>query len=163
MTDGAVRFVGSMTVRRLNHAVLRVSDVERSRHFWTEALGMVVVDEVPGAAFLRIPASGNHHDLGLFVARGAGTPGGVGLYHLAFEVDSFDDLVAAREHLRSLGALTGESDHGATLSLYGADPDGIEFEVMWQLPRDAWNGDAAVTRRLDWADATRRWSSPTSG
>ena len=30
------------------------------------------------------------------------------------------------------------SDHGATKSLYGRDPDGIEFEVMWLVPRDHW-------------------------
>ena len=152
--------VGSiMAVTRLNHAVLRVTDVPRSQEFWSTALGMVEVDSVPGAVFLRLPGSGNHHDLGLFSAAGGPpAPGGVGLYHLAFEVESFDDLVAARKHLDSLGALVGESDHGATLSLYAQDPDDIEFEVMWQLPRDAWGGDEAVTRRLDWAAATGRWA-----
>jgi catechol-2,3-dioxygenase len=40
--------------------------------------------------------------------------------------------------LAQLGALTGQSDHGATKSLYGQDPDGNEFEVMWLVPRDAW-------------------------
>jgi len=37
-----------------------------------------------------------------------------------------------------LNALTGMSDHGATKSLYGKDPDGIEFEVLWRLPREEW-------------------------
>ena len=23
-------------------------------------------------------------------------------------------------------------------SLYGADPDGNEFEIMWRVPREAW-------------------------
>jgi len=46
--------------------------------------------------------------------------------------------VAGRETLARLGALTGESDHGATKSLYGRDPDGNEFEVMWMVPRDQW-------------------------
>lgn len=148
-----------MAVLRLNHAVLRVTDVARAQEFWTAALGMVEVDSMPGAVFLRLPGSGNHHDLGLFAANGAPhPPGGVGLYHLAFEVESFPDLVSARSHLSSLGALVGESDHGATLSLYGQDPDRIEFEVLWQLPRDAWEDDAAVTRRLDWHEAASRWN-----
>jgi catechol 2,3-dioxygenase-like lactoylglutathione lyase family enzyme len=88
-----------MAVRRLNHAVLRVTDVERARDFWAGALGMEVVTEMPGAAFLRLPASGNHHDLGLFAGRGAPpAPGGIGLYHLAFEVESFADLSDAPPH-----------------------------------------------------------------
>ena len=149
-----------MTVRRLNHAVLRVTDVPRAQEFWSTALGMVEVDSFPGAAFLRLPDSGNHHDLGLFAATaGAAPQGGVGLYHLAFEVDSFDDLVASRQRLSAMGALVGESDHGATLSLYAKDPDGIEFEVMWQLPRDAWNTEGAVTRMLDWPKVAERWGA----
>ncbi len=149
-----------MTVRRLNHAVLRVKDVERASEFWSEALGMVVATSMPGAAFLRLPASGNHHDLGLFTGRGdPPPPGGIGLYHLAFEVEAFDDLQGTRNRLADMGALTGESDHGATLSLYAADPDGIEFEVMWQLPVEEWESDAAITRRLDWVAATNRWGA----
>ena len=30
------------------------------------------------------------------------------------------------------------SDHGVSKSLYGADPDGNEFEIMWRVPREAW-------------------------
>ena len=48
------------------------------------------------------------------------------------------DLAGARETLARLGALVGESDHGATKSLYGKDPDGNEFEVMWMVPREQW-------------------------
>ena len=50
-----------------------------------------------------------------------------------------------------MGALVGESDHGVSKSLYAKDPDGIEFEVMWPVPRADW-GDMehdAVTQRLD--------------
>ena len=38
------------------------------------------------------------------------------------------------KRLRGLGALTGASDHGVSKSLYGRDPDGNEFEVMWEVP-----------------------------
>ena len=150
-----------MAVTGLNHAVLRVRDVPRARAFYGEALGMEVVTELPGAAFLRLPASGHHHDLGLFATRGAAPPpGGVGLYHLAWEVESFDDLVATRERLSRMGALVGESDHGASLSLYAQDPDGIEFEVMWAVPREHWTPeDDTAVRRLDWVTATERWSA----
>jgi len=59
-----------MTVNavRLNHAVLFVTDLERSIAFYQQAFDMEVVAREPraDAAFLRLPRSGNHHDLGLF-------------------------------------------------------------------------------------------------
>ena len=51
---------------------------------------------------------------------------------------TIEDLANAAAVLTELNALTGMSDHGATKSLYGKDPDGIEFEVMWMVPRDQW-------------------------
>lgn len=150
---------------RLNHAVLFVADLERSVRFYTELFEMSVVVREPraDAAFLRLPRSGNHHDLGLF---GVGTAGGpkrreaIGLYHLAWQVDTIDELAAARQALLDVGAYTGESSHGATKSIYGADPDGNEFEIMWMLPREAW-GDyehAAPIDHLDLAAEVARWS-----
>lgn len=142
-------------VQRLNHAVLHVRDVERSVAFYRAAFGFEVVDQVPGrAAFLRAAGTENHHDLGLF-AVGADAPGPepgrVGLYHLAWEVPSIHDLVEARRTLQELGALRGESDHGASKSLYAADPDGNEFEVMWAVPRASWGSyeGTAVVAPLD--------------
>jgi catechol-2,3-dioxygenase len=155
-----------MTVNavRLNHAVLFVSDLERSVAFYEQAFGMTVMAREPraDAAFLRLPRSGNHHDLGLFGV-GAQPPrprGSIGLYHLAWQVDTVDELVEARATLGRLGALTGESSHGATKSLYGRDPDGNEFEVMWMLPRDAWGrfANAAPVERLDLAAELEQWT-----
>jgi catechol-2,3-dioxygenase len=129
-------------VQRLNHAVLYVRDVDRSVAFYRQAFGFEVVQEMAGrAAFLRAAGSDNHHDLGLFaVGPGAPSPpaGSVGLYHLAWQVASIHDLAAGRRTLEALGALAGQSDHGATKSLYGRDPDGNEFEIMWMLPRAEW-------------------------
>jgi catechol-2,3-dioxygenase len=128
-------------VKRLNHAVLFVRDAARAAAFYREAFGFEVVKEVQGAVFLRAAGSDNHHDLGLFSV-GADAPGprlgAVGLYHLAWEVPAITDLAAAHDTLSQLGALEGASDHGATKSLYGKDPDGNEFEVMWMVPRDQW-------------------------
>ena len=112
---------------RLNHAVLFVADLERAERFYTEVFGMVVAAREPRAhaAFLRLPRSGNHHDLGLFgVGKDtpAKRPGGIGLYHLAWQVDTIDELEQARLTLANAGALGGESSHGATKSIYGADP-----------------------------------------
>jgi len=128
-------------VQRINHAVLYVRDAERAAAFYREAFGFEVVASFPGAVFLRSPTGDNHHDLGLF-AVGPDAPGprrgAVGLYHLAWEVPSIRDLAAAHETLSAMGALVGASDHGTSKSLYGRDPDGNEFEVMWAVPREAW-------------------------
>lgn len=126
----------------------------------------------PGAAGQRRvsspPDSDNHHDLGLFGLGPAAVPkqrGAVGLYHLAWQVDTIDDLVAARQALLEVGALGGESSHGATKSLYGVDPDGNEFEIMWLLPRDSWgeHESQAIVERLDLAGEVERWSGVKTG
>ena len=143
-------------VRRLNHAVLFVRDVERSVRFYSAVFGFEEVAREAGGrmAFLRAHGGDNHHDLGLFeVGAGAPSPpqGSVGLYHLAWEVADISALAAARAVLEAHGALGGASDHGATKSLYGADPDGNEFEIMWMLPRDEWGAydRRAVVQPLD--------------
>ena len=150
---------------RLNHAVLFVADLERAVHFYTDTFGMEVVAREPlaTAAFLRLPRSGNHHDLGLFGVGTAGGPkrrGAIGLYHLAWQVDTIDELADARASLLGAGAYTGESSHGATKSVYGADPDGNEFEIMWMLPRAEWGEyeTAAPVDALDLSGEIRRWS-----
>ena len=152
-------------IRRLNHAVLFVSNLERALGFYTDVLGFQVISREPrmNAAFLRTAESTNHHDLGLFGLGDAAPPRRrpeLGLYHLAWQVDMIDDLAELRETLLAAGALTGESSHGATLSLYGADPDGNEFEIMWMLPRAAWGEyeNRAVVQRLNLADEVQRWS-----
>lgn len=149
---------------RLNHAVLFVSDLERSVTFYEQAFGMTVMAREPraNAAFLRLPRSGNHHDLGLFGV-GAQPPrprGALGLYHLAWQVDTIEELEQARGTLLRLDSYTGESSHGATKSVYARDPDGNEFEVMWMLPRASWGEfeDAAPVERLDLAAEVTRWA-----
>lgn len=149
---------------RMNHAVLYVSDVQRSKRFWTSALDMEVVSEVPQAqaVFLKLRHGTNDHDLGLF---GVGDRGQVvgrppGLYHLAWQVDTVDQLVDARQTLSDLGALVGQSSHGTTKSLYAQDPDGIEFEVMWMLPRSEWAkfDRLAIVENIDLEAELRQWS-----
>jgi catechol-2,3-dioxygenase len=84
----------------------------------------------------------------------------VGLYHLAWQLDTVDELVEFRRTLQDAGAYTGESSHGATKSVYGADPDGNQFEVMWMLPRQEWGSyeSSAVVERLDLAAEFDTWS-----
>lgn len=130
------------TITRLNHAVLFVRDAAEAAAFYKQAFGFEEIANMNGqAVFLRAAGSQNHHDLGLFSvgAHASRAPrGSIGLYHLAWEVARIEDLAAMRTRLAELGALTGQSDHGATKSLYGVDPDGNEFEVMWLVPREQW-------------------------
>lgn len=151
-------------VRRLNHAVLYVSDAERAADFYRDVLGFEVAHQFPGAAFLRAANSPNDHDLGLFgLGAGATKPREtvVGLYHLAWQVDTIDELVAVRGQLLAAGALVGESDHHVSKSLYAVDPDGNEFEVMWAVPRKAWTGEAG-TNRLNLDAEVARWAGTST-
>src|SRR5438067_1484731 len=151
----------AVPITRLNHAVLYVREVERSVAFYTDVLGFRVLDVLPfgGAAFLQAPGSTNDHDLGLFeigpeaAASPAGKGGAVGLYHLAWEVDTLAELERLSARLSEAGALVGASDHGTTKSLYAKDPDGLEFEVAWIVPADRIDAGALEGRthvcRLD--------------
>jgi catechol-2,3-dioxygenase len=159
---------------RLNHAVLYVRDADRSATFYESVLGFTRLDTggMKGAAFMRAPGSTNDHDLGLFgIGDGAGpTTAGrstVGLYHLAWEVDTLDELERIAGVLAANSALVGASDHGTTKALYAHDPDGIEFEVSWLVPADLITDDAtdgkATIRPLDIAKEKARYGGTTRG
>ena len=153
-----------MPITRLNHAVLFVRDADAAAVFYRSAFGFEELSRPDGmrAVFMRSPSGDNHHDLGLFEV-GAQAPkpprGSVGLYHLAWQIDTIEGLAEMSARLRELGALTGASDHGVSKSLYGQDPDGNEFEVMWQVPAEAWGefADQATVMPLDLDAELRRW------
>ncbi|HEU5005659.1 MAG TPA: VOC family protein [Jatrophihabitantaceae bacterium] len=164
-----------MAIHRLNHAVLYVRDVERSVAFYRDVLGFAPITEMGGlrgAAFLRAPGSTNDHDLGLFEIGAQAGPSGagratVGLYHLAWEVDTLADLRDLAARLTDAGALVGASDHGTTKSLYGQDPDGLEFEIAWIVPADRLDDSALQARtrigRLDLDAEMARYGADTPG
>lgn len=144
-----------MTISRLNHAVLFVRDLARSVAFYTDVMGFRVLPMTPEgfkAAFLQAGGSTNDHDLGLFEIGASAGPsaagrGTVGLYHLAWEVDTLAELGQLRDALMRHHALAGASDHGTTKSLYGRDPDGLEFEVAWIVPADRLDNQAREARK----------------
>jgi catechol-2,3-dioxygenase len=151
--------VSGLGLRRLQHLVLWVADVERSVRFYCEVLGFEVRRRYPSAAFLTIPGSGDDHDLGLFEQPGVRPPeeGVARMYHAAWEVESLADLARAERRLIETRALVGSSDHGTSLSLYAKDPDGLEFELFWTVP----GGVPAGTRPLDLdAELARRRLPP---
>jgi catechol-2,3-dioxygenase len=166
----------AMPITRLNHAVLYVRNVARSVDFYTEALGFRVLPMAPdgfaGAAFLQAPGSTNDHDIGLFEIGDLAGPSSagrstVGLYHLAWEVDTLGELERLSQVLADRGALVGATDHGTTKSLYGRDPDGLQFEIAWIVPAERLDADALAGRsrlsRLDIEREKQRYGAATVG
>jgi catechol-2,3-dioxygenase len=156
----------NVTITRLNHIVLWVRDARKSLAFYQGVLDFQPISEpTDRGVFLRASGSDNHHDLALF-SIGADAPGPtkgkqVGMYHAAFEVATIEDLARAREALIAAGALVGETDHGASLSLYINDPDGNELEIFWLLPREEWETRNTGNRRLDLAaEIAQRSAAP---
>jgi len=162
-----------MPIHQLNHAVLYVRDVEASVGFYTTVLGFRVVHQGRGAAFVQAPDSTNDHDLGLFEIgpQASDSPAGrsaVGLYHLAWEVDTLAELQRLQGVLAQAGALAGQSDHGTSKSLYAKDPDGLEFEVCWLVPADRVDeakagGGGGGVRPLELDREIERYGAQTRG
>ena len=161
-----------MGIKRMNHAVLYVRDAERTYEFYRDLLGFRVVGEMPGAKFLQAPDSTNDHDLALFTigpdagdsAAGRAT---VGLYHIAWEVQTLGDLQEISVRLADAGALVGATDHSTTKALYAKDPDGLEFEVCWLVPEQFLSDDVVNAktqlRPLNLAADIERYGLETVG
>lgn len=163
-----------MGIRGPNHAVLYVRDADRTAEFYVSLLGFRRLDTTgemphfPGAAFLRADKSTNDHDLALFSVgeRAGDTTAGVssvGMYHLSWEVETLGDLARHAESLSRTGHLVGASNHGTTRALYCRDPDGLEFELTWVIPRELLApGDEPTTKPLDLAADIARFGADTA-
>ncbi|MBC8195963.1 MAG: VOC family protein [Acidimicrobiia bacterium] len=159
-------------ITRLNHAVLYVRDARVHQRFYEDVLGFsTVVAEPDGAyAFMRAAKSDNHHDIVFFTVGQSASDsdagrGSVGLYHIGWEVATLAELKEMKGRLEACGALVGASDHGGNLSIYSRDPDGLEFEIMWLVPRSEW-GEAeteALIRPLDLAASIERFGADRVG
>jgi catechol 2,3-dioxygenase len=123
-------------VRKIGHAVIFVSDLERSKQFYTDVLGFKVSDIYPGSmmpggmVFLR--CNGDHHCLAL-VGEGD-VAKAKKLHHLAFELATLDEVFRARDHLKHQGATItyeGRRRAGCQVSVEFLDPDGHHLELFW--------------------------------
>jgi catechol 2,3-dioxygenase-like lactoylglutathione lyase family enzyme len=126
---------------KLGHVVLNSADVERSVRFYTEVLGFKVSDVYPdsmvrgGMVFMRFNA--DHHGIALVGSMPGPSPN-VELNHLAFEVDSLDEVVRARNHLVRHGVaidFEGRRRAGVQIAVEFRDPDGHRLEIYWGLDR----------------------------
>lgn len=153
-----------MATSGMRHAVLWVTDPAASARFYEQALGLEVKVETENSVFLSSPDSLTDHDLGLFRAEGEAAPSRhVGMYHISWELRTLAELVEAKDRLASVGALVGENNHGVSRSLYCHDPDGMEFEVMWELPNEIYDPNDPANVPLDLEADIARWGSNRPG
>ena len=132
-------------LQRLGHVLISVRDLERSKDFYTRILGFKVLEQDPehGGLFLSIGGLGNTLDLFQCTNPNAvassdadlGGRNGLGLGHMAFAVDSEDDLRDAYFALQSAGvAILRAIDHVSQKSIYFHDPDRNLLEIVWERP-----------------------------
>ena len=117
--------------RRLGHANLFVTDVERSLDFYNRVVGIEEVYRKAAPTYLQGPAVGGflsngntHHDIAVFRHSSAPT-----LNHLAFELECEADLIEGYRAAADAGTTFHVSDHDITRSLYTRDPDGNGIEI----------------------------------
>jgi catechol 2,3-dioxygenase len=143
--------------RGISHLVLNVRDIEASHAFWTEKMGWELCGELhqPNGlgAEMRFYRGNpdHHHDLAIVQVPNPESlpptppwsmvPGVVGVNHIAIEYER-EAWLRQLEHLQASGvrfALRG--NHGMTHSVYIVDPDGYGFELLYDVPREAWQDD----------------------
>jgi catechol 2,3-dioxygenase len=124
---------------RIAHVVLKVRDLERSKQFYTEVLGMDVMNEMPNPRIVFLANNRrDHHEIALLeVGQQALAPpaNAVGLVHVAFRLRSEEELRAAYRELKEKNVpISFTVNHGITKSVYFFDPDGHELEVYCDNP-----------------------------
>lgn len=120
--------------QRIAHVVIKVRDLERSKKFYMDVLGLDLMSEIqtPRVAFLASNRR-DHHEIGLLEV-GADAPRAdpraVGLVHIAFRLETEEQLRTAYAELKQREVkISFTVDHGITKSVYFFDPDGNELEV----------------------------------
>ncbi|HET6183139.1 MAG TPA: VOC family protein [Acetobacteraceae bacterium] len=145
----------------LNHLVLNVRNLEESHRFWTEILGFRQVGELhatpqrPNPPKMRFYSGDHggklsHHDLALVENPALpeapkdwsmfGMP--CAINHIAIALPSREAWLRQLEFLQERGVkFNRRVEHGMTHSLYINDPNGYGVELLYELPREVWEGD----------------------
>jgi catechol-2,3-dioxygenase len=146
----------------VNHIVLNVRNIEESHKFWTEVVGMKQVGELtpterrpnpPKMRFYSGDHGGgklNHHDVALVENPNLPEPpkewGMFGMpsaiNHIAIALPDRESWLKQLDYLQKKGVkFNRRVDHGMTHSLYINDPNGYGVELLYELPREVWEGD----------------------
>ena len=132
-------------LQRLGHILINVRDLERSKRFYTEILGFTILEQDPehGGLFLSIGEYGNTLDLFPSTSPDAhpqprselGKREGLGVRHIAFAVETEEDLKRAYFALQDAGVpIYRAVDHTSQKSIYFYDPDDNLLEIVWERP-----------------------------
>ncbi|HJY82351.1 MAG TPA: VOC family protein [Candidatus Binatia bacterium] len=124
---------------RIGHVVIKVRNLERSRKFYTEVLGMDVMMEIPAIRGVFLANNRrDHHEIALFEVgpEAAGLQAKqIGLAHIAFRLRNEAELQAAYKEFKEKDIpISFTVNHGVTKSVYFRDPDGHELEVYCDNP-----------------------------
>lgn len=125
---------------RLGPVHLQVADLARSAAFYTETLGLRLIERDAAGAVLGahggdLPLVVLHERAG---ARPAPRRGRTGLFHFAILLPERAALGRFVRHLSEIGAQAGAGDHLVSEALYLQDPDNLGIEVYADRPRDTW-------------------------
>jgi len=115
---------------RLSHVVLTVTDLQASRAFYVDTLGLQVTDETSGAIYLRAMEERGHHCI---VLRKATTPEA---RDLGFKVFSDEDLDKAEHFFKAKGLPVEWVERPYQSRTFRTrDPHGIPLEFYAQMER----------------------------
>jgi catechol 2,3-dioxygenase len=152
---------GPVTPVGLNHLVINVRNLEESHRFWTEMLGFKQVGELkktperPNPARMRFYSGDhggqmNHHDIALIENTALPEPPAewsmngmpTAIAHIAITLPNREAWLRQLAYLQSKGVkFNRRVEHGMTHSLYINDPNGYGVELLYELPREVWEGD----------------------
>jgi catechol 2,3-dioxygenase len=123
-----------MTIAHLGHAELHVTDLDASRRFFTESLGLYVSAESDGQVYLRAWQDWDHHTLLLTEA------GSSRLGHVGWRVAGADDLLEHERQLKALNVpyewIAGGTELGHGDALRFLTPgEGVPTELYWEVER----------------------------
>jgi catechol 2,3-dioxygenase len=142
----------------INHLVINVRDIAESHRFWTEIVGLKQVgtfkprgDHGPRRVMQFYSADHDgrltHHDIALMECPDLPAPAADGtltsaIGHIAIALPDREAWLRQLAYLQGRGVnFERRVEHGMTHSLYIRDPNGYSVELLYELPREVWEGD----------------------